>query len=54
MTTDLLQDLKKLIRSIEDDIDNYEIYNTMIDTAHINAKNEVVLDLLDLVSKYED
>lgn len=53
MSTDLLLDLKSLIKSVERDIEDYPLYPSVIEQVHINAKNEVVLELLDLVSRYE-
>lgn len=53
MSKDLLQDLKSLIKSIERDIEDYPLCSAITEEVHINAKNEIVLELLDLVSRYE-
>ena len=51
---DLLKDLQSLIQRTELDIEEYYIIDNVQDNAYLNGKQELLLSLLDLVSRYEE
>lgn len=54
MEANILNDLKNLIRRVESDMDNYYTIDQHTDEAFLNGKGEVLLELLDLVSRYDE